>query len=87
MTARRPISELTAALAGAFSGQLLKPGDDGYEQARRVHNGLVDKRPALIARCRNEADVRRVVRLAHEAGLEIAVRGGGHNVAGRATIY
>jgi FAD/FMN-containing dehydrogenase len=47
---------------------------------------LVDKRPALIARCRNEADVRHAVRLAHEAGLEVAVRGGGHNVAGRATI-
>jgi FAD/FMN-containing dehydrogenase len=46
----------------------------------------VDKRPALIARCRNEADVRHAVLLAHEAGLEVAVRGGGHNVAGRATI-
>jgi len=86
MTARPTIPQLTSALAGAFGGQLLGPGDDGYEEARRVHNGLVDKRPALIARCRNEADVVHAVRLAHEAGLEVAVRGGGHNVAGRATI-
>ena len=86
MTARRTISQLTTALADTFGGQLLTPGDADYEQARRVHNGLVDKRPALIARCRNEADVVRAVHLAHEAGLEIAVRGGGHNVAGRATI-
>src|SRR5258706_15302602 len=86
MTARQTISQLASALAGTFAGQLLKPGDDGYEAARRVHNGLVDKRPAMIARCRSEADAVHAVRLAHEAGLEVAVRGGGHNVAGRATI-
>jgi FAD/FMN-containing dehydrogenase len=86
MTARSTIPQLISALAPTFAGQLLEPGDDGYEQARHVHNGLVDKRPALIARCRNEADVVHAVRLAHEAGLEVAVRGGGHNVAGRATV-
>src|SRR5262249_21691758 len=53
---------------------------------RRVHNGLVDKRPALIACCRGTADVADAVKLARAEGLEIAVRGGGHNVAGRATI-
>ena len=86
MAVKRTISQLTSALTGVFSGALLKPGDEGYDEARRVHNGLVDKRPALIARCRNESDVVHAVRLAHEAGLEVAVRGGGHNVAGRATI-
>lgn len=86
MTAKRTISELISRLSGSFAGQLLRPGDDGYDDSRRVHNGLVDKRPALIARCRNEADVVHAIRLAHDAGLEVAVRGGGHNVAGRATI-
>lgn len=44
------------ALAALFSGRLLRPGDEGYEEARRVHNGLIDKRPALIARCHGTAD-------------------------------
>ena len=52
----------------------------------KVHNGLVDKRPALIARCRGVADVVDAVDSRPQAGLEVAVRGGGHNVAGRATI-
>ena len=69
-----------------FSGQLLQPADAGYEAARKVHNGLVDKRPALIARCRGVADVVDAVKLARKLDLEVAVRGGGHNVAGRATI-
>ena len=66
------------------SGVLLGPADAGYDEARRVHNGLIDKRPALIARCRGTADVADAVTLAREHGLEVAVRGGGHNVAGRA---
>src|SRR5271169_1643737 len=73
-------------LASTFSGQLLQPADAGYDEARRVHNGLVDKRPALIAKCRGVADVADAVHLARKLGLEVAVRGGGHNVAGRATI-
>jgi FAD/FMN-containing dehydrogenase len=75
-----------ADLSASFGGQLLKPTDEGYEEARKVHNGLVDKRPALIARCRSVADVVDAVALATKLGLEVAVRGGGHNVAGRATI-
>ncbi|HWQ24208.1 MAG TPA: FAD-binding oxidoreductase [Gaiellaceae bacterium] len=73
-------------LAASLTGRLLRPGDDGYDEARRVHNGLVDKRPALIARCRGTADVADAVRLAREEGLEVSVRGGGHNVAGRAVV-
>jgi len=72
------------ALRAAFGGTLLQAGDDGYEEARRVHNGMVDRRPALIARCHGAADVADAVRFARASGLEICVRGGGHNVAGRA---
>jgi FAD/FMN-containing dehydrogenase len=72
------------ALRTGFSGTVLEPGDDGYEQARRVHNGLIDRRPALIVRCQSTADVADAVRYGREQGLEICVRGGGHNVAGRA---
>jgi FAD/FMN-containing dehydrogenase len=67
----------------AFSGDLLRPGDSGYEEARRGFNGLIDKRPALIARCLGEADIADAIAYAREAGLEISVRGGGHSVAGR----
>src|SRR5215472_19381689 len=80
------VADSAAELASTFTGQLLKPADAGYEEARKVHNGLVDKRPALIARCRSVADVVDAVDLANKLGLVVAVRGGGHNVAGRATI-
>lgn len=72
-------------LLPAFAGRLLKPTDPGYDEARRVHNGLIDKRPALIAQCRGIADVSDAVKLGRSMGVEVAVRGGGHNVAGRAT--
>ena len=83
------MSSLTSAVSGfatRFSGQLLQPTDSGYEDARRVHNGLIDKRPALILRCRGVADVVEAVNFARSLNLEVAVRGGGHNVAGRATV-
>jgi FAD/FMN-containing dehydrogenase len=75
-----------AALAPAFSGRFLRPMDAGYDDARRVHNGAIDRRPAVIAQCRGSADIADAVRLGTSQGLEIAVRGGGHNVAGRATV-
>jgi FAD/FMN-containing dehydrogenase len=77
-------SDRLAALAANFSGEILSPGSTGYDECRRVHNGLIDKRPAVIARCRGTADVADAISLARESGLEISVRGGGHNVAGRA---
>src|SRR5882724_944189 len=70
-------------LAASLSGRVLQSGDDRYEAARLVHNGLIDKRPALIARCRGVADVSAAVAFAREAGLEISIRGGGHSIAGR----
>jgi hypothetical protein len=72
--------------AQAFTGRLLRPTDPGYDDLRRVHNGLIDKRPALIARCAGVADIVEAVRLARTLNLEVAVRGGGHNVAGHAAV-
>jgi FAD/FMN-containing dehydrogenase len=76
--------ETVGELGQRFSGAVLTPETPGYDEVRRVHNGLVDKRPAVIARCLNTADVVDAVTLGHERGLELSVRGGGHNVAGRA---
>jgi hypothetical protein len=75
-----------AQLAPGFTGRLLRSNDAEYEDARRVHNGLVDKHPAVIARCQGVADVSDAVKLARALNLEVAVRGGGHNVAGHAVI-
>jgi FAD/FMN-containing dehydrogenase len=80
------VADAVTELSGRFSGQLLQPGGTGYEEARKVHNGLVNKHPALIARCRGVADVVDAVDLAHRLNLEVAIRGGGHNVAGRGTV-
>src|SRR5215216_1522084 len=65
-------------------GELLRPGDAGYEEARKVWNGLIDKHPALIVRCAGVGDVIDSVNLAREHDMLLAVRGGGHNVAGNA---
>jgi len=73
-----------AELSPRFSGALLCPGDAGYDDARRIHNGMIDRRPALIARCLGTADIVDAVNFARAHGLEIAVRGGGHNVSGKA---
>jgi FAD/FMN-containing dehydrogenase len=80
------LTEAVTTLTATFSGQLLDPTHAAYDDARRVHNGLIDKRPVLVARCHGTADVADAVKLARDVGLEVAVRGGGHNVAGRATI-
>lgn len=65
-----------------FRGELLRPGDQGYDAARQVWNGAVDRRPAFIARCTSTADVTTAIRLAVTAGLPLAVRGGGHSIPG-----
>ena len=73
-----------AELSARFSGVVLRSSESGYDDARRVHNGMIDRRPALIARCLGSADVADAVNFARTHGLDLAVRGGGHNVAGRA---
>ena len=80
------IVEAVTAVGASFSGELLQPGGAAYEERRRVHNGLIDKRPAVIASCHGVADVVDAVRMARTLGVEVSVRGGGHNVAGRAAI-
>src|SRR5687767_14086920 len=73
-----------ARLRPRFRGALLRPREEGYEEARRVWNGAIDRRPALIARCAGADDVVQAVRFAREHDLPISVRGGGHAVAGHA---
>jgi FAD binding domain len=71
-------------LRATISGETLTPVDAAYDAVRQVHNGMIDKRPAVIVRCQNTADIADAVKFAREHDLEISVRGGGHNVAGRA---
>ena len=72
-------------LRDALGGTLVSPGDVAYNEARSVWNGMIDRRPALIARCVGTSDVIAAVGFARSEGLTVAVRGGGHNVAGNAT--
>ncbi len=69
-------------LASSLRGELIVPGDPGYDAARAVYNGMIDKRPAAIARCRDVADVITCVNFGREHGVELAVRSGGHNAGG-----
>ena len=78
-----PASKL-GELKQGFEGELLLPGDEAYEGARKIWNAMIDKRPALIARCAATPDVVRGVNFARDNGLLLAVRGGGHNIAGNA---
>src|ERR1700748_157340 len=66
-------------------GAVIQPGDGDYELARKVYNGMIDKRPALIVRCANESDVVRAGNYAREQGVLTAIRGGGHNGGGLGT--
>src|SRR3954451_16504909 len=75
----------SAPAIARFSGTLLTPDDDGYDAARRVHNGMIDRRPALIARCESVADVTAALAYAQEEGLEVAVCAGRHAAPGFAT--
>jgi FAD/FMN-containing dehydrogenase len=72
------------ALDADFLGELVRPGDPAYDDTRKIWNGHIDRRPALIARCRGVADVIAAVRFAREHDLLTAVRGGGHAIAGHA---
>jgi FAD/FMN-containing dehydrogenase len=83
--ARRRLDDGTiGALRGELRGALLTPGDSGYDEARRIWNAMIDKRPAAIARCAGTADVMRAVRFGADHEIVISVKGGGHNVAGTA---
>ena len=71
-------------MSDGFRGEILRPEDAGYTAARSVWNAMIDRRPALIARCRGLADVMAAVRHARAQGLPVSIRGGAHNVAGHA---
>jgi FAD/FMN-containing dehydrogenase len=78
-------AETVRELSDRVLGPVVTPDQSGYREARRVWNGMIDERPGLVVRCRGAADVIRAVRFAREHELLVAVRGGGHNVAGTGT--
>ncbi|MFY4719655.1 FAD-binding oxidoreductase [Streptomyces sp. LaBMicrA B280] len=84
MASRAKARAALSALREDLAGDVLAPEDPGYDAARAVFNGMIDRRPAVIARCAGAADVVRAVRFARELDLPVAVRGGGHGVAGSA---
>lgn len=77
-------SEELAALSFAIRGRILHPGDEGYDEARRLWNGMFDRRPALIVQCAGPSDVIETVNFARKNGLLFTVKGGGHGMAGHA---
>jgi FAD/FMN-containing dehydrogenase len=81
MTTTAQTAELEA-LGTAMRGPVITPDDTGYDAARAVYNGMIDRRPAAIARCRDAADVMTAVKFAGDSQLTVSVRGGGHNAGG-----
>jgi FAD/FMN-containing dehydrogenase len=71
-----------AAFRASLRGGLIEPGDPNYDAARKVYNGMIDRRPGLIARCADVPDVMTAVKFSREQKLVVAIRGGGHNAAG-----
>ena len=72
------------ALNAATRGMVMTPGDPGYDASRTIWNGMIDRHPGLVVRCIGAADVVACVKYARERGLEVCIRGGGHNIAGLA---
>jgi FAD/FMN-containing dehydrogenase len=79
-----PDEGVIATFKAALRGKLFRPNDEGYDEARRVWNGMIDRRPVAIVRCAGVADVIAAVNFAREQGLPVAIRGGSHNVTGNA---
>lgn len=80
-----PTTPDITTLARCFGGQVITPADSGYDDARTVWNAMIDRRPAAIARCSNSADIQAGIAFARDHGLPLAIRGGGHGVAGHGT--
>ena len=83
-TATQPVDSTLESFSERVRGEVLQRGDDGYDEAREIWNAMIDRKPAIIVRCRGTADVLAAVDFAHEQDLLLAVKGGGHNVAGNA---
>jgi FAD/FMN-containing dehydrogenase len=77
---------MNAQALDGFGGVLMRDGDDGYDDARTIFNAMIDRRPALIAQCESVSDVQLALAHAHASGLEVAIRSGGHSVAGASSI-
>src|SRR5258705_5664832 len=77
-------SERLESLRAGLRGRLCLPGDPGYDEARAIWNGMIDRRPAVIVRAEVADDVVAAVNFARDNGLQLAVKGGGHNIAGNA---
>src|SRR6266536_2634698 len=69
-----------------FGGELLRPGEAAYDDARAVFNGMIDRRPAVIARCKSADDVVAAVNVARDQGIPLSIYGGGHGVTGSALV-
>src|SRR3989442_1813779 len=82
MTAQRTYDLDASSLKASLRGELIQAEDEGYDAARKVYNGMIDKRPALIARCADVADVITAVNFGRENNLLVSIRGGGHNAGG-----
>jgi hypothetical protein len=85
-TARAVSEAAVQAFRSTIRGSVSGPGDSGYEVERKVYNAMIDKRPAVIARCVDVADVIRALAIGREQGMDIAIRGGGHNGGGLGTV-
>ena len=85
MTSSALTDDVVGALRSRLAGEVIAAGDEEYDAARAVWNGMIDKRPAAIVRCRTQAGVAATIDVARAFGLPLAIRGGGHNVAGLAT--
>jgi len=77
-------TKLIDSFKASLRGELIQPTDSGYDEARAIWNGMIDRRPALVARCRGVADVVSCVNFAREHGLPLSIKGGGHNISGLA---
>ena len=73
-------------LAAEVKGRVVLQGDEGYDEARALYNAMIDKRPAAVAYCTDEADVAAAIQFARERGLRIAIRAGGHNGGGLGSV-
>src|SRR5215475_15487845 len=77
------LSETTiAALKSELRGEVIEPGDAGYDAARKVYNAMIDRKPRMIVRCADVADVIAALRFAREQQVQVSIRGGGHNAGG-----
>ncbi|MFO7846222.1 MAG: FAD-binding protein, partial [Balneolaceae bacterium] len=75
-----------SSLEEKLNGEIILPDDDNYDEARAVYNGMIDKHPALIVKCKDADDVKAAVQFAQKEGMEVSIRGGGHSGPGLALV-